>query len=67
MRDVNLELNLSSHAIKVDLKNATGADTSNFVKKSDKACLKRKINKVNIGKSMQKLILVTCYSQKLIY
>ena len=66
MRDVNLELNLSSHAIKVDLKNETGADTSNFVK-SDKACLKRKINKVNIGKSMQKLILVTCYSQKLIY
>ena len=35
-----VELNLSNYATKADLKNATGADTSQFAKKVDLANLK---------------------------
>ena len=34
---VKVELDLSKHAAKVDLKNATGVDTSDFAKKTDLA------------------------------
>ena len=34
-RDVNVKVDLSNFAIKADLKNATGVDTSKFAKKVD--------------------------------
>ena len=33
--NVKVELDLSNYATKADLKNPTGADTSNFAKKTD--------------------------------
>ena len=37
---VKVELDLSNYAIKADLKNATGVDTSSFAKKTDLVSLK---------------------------
>ena len=34
VRKMNVELDLSNYETKVDLKNATGADTSEFAKKN---------------------------------
>ena len=42
---------LSNYAIKADLKNATGVDTSNFAKKYDLASLKSEIDKSDIDTS----------------
>ena len=47
---VKVELDLSSHATKADLKNATGADTSKFVKKVDLANLKYDVDKLDDNK-----------------
>ena len=43
--NVKVELDLSNYATKVDLKNATGVDTSDFVKKTDLANLKSDVDK----------------------
>ena len=42
---VKVELDLSNYATKVDLKNATGVDTSKFAKKVDLASLKSEVDK----------------------
>ena len=44
------ELNLSNYATKVDLKNATGVDASDFAKQTDLANLKSYVNKLDIDK-----------------
>ena len=46
--NVKVELDLSNYAIKADLKNATGVDTSDFAKKTDSANLKSDIDKLDI-------------------
>ena len=47
---VKVELNLSNYAIKADLKNATGVDTSSFAKKTDLASLKFDADELYIDK-----------------
>ena len=47
---VKVELDLSNYATKADLKNATGVDTSKFVKKLDLASLKPEVDKLDIDK-----------------
>ena len=47
---VKVELDLSNHATKVYIKNATGFDTSKFTKKVDLANLKSEIHKLDISK-----------------
>ena len=47
---VKVELDLSNYATKVDLKNATGVDTSKFAKKSDSASSKSNVVKLDIDK-----------------
>ena len=44
------ELDLSNYATKRDLKNATGADTSFFAKKTDLANSKSDVDKLDIDK-----------------
>ena len=46
--NVKVELDLSNYATKVDLKNATDVDTSDFAKKTDSANLKSDIDKLDI-------------------
>ena len=48
--NVKAELDLSIYATKEDLKNATGVDTSKFIKKFDLASLKSEIDKLDIDK-----------------
>ena len=45
---VKVELDLSNHATKTDLKNATGIDTLSFAKKVDLASLKSDVDKLHI-------------------
>ena len=47
---VKVELDLSNYATKADLKNATGVDTSIFVKQVDLESLKSNVDKLDIGK-----------------
>ena len=47
---VKIESDLSNYAIKADLKNATGVDTSKFGKKVDLASLKSNVTKLDIDK-----------------
>ena len=47
---VKVELYLSNYAIKADLKNATGVDTSKFAKNVDLDNLKSDVDKVDIDK-----------------
>ena len=47
---VKVELDLSYYAIKVNLKNTKGVDTSDFDKKVDLAKLKSDVDKLNIDK-----------------
>ena len=47
---VKVELDLANYATKVDLKNATGVDTSKFAKKSDLASSKSNVVKLDIDK-----------------
>ena len=49
-RDINVRVDLSNYAIKSDLKNAAGVDTSKFAKKVDLASLKSNIDKLDIDK-----------------
>ena len=48
---LKIELDLSNYAIKADLKNAAGADTSKFAKKVDLVKLKSNVYKLDIDKS----------------
>ena len=50
-RKVKVEIDLSNYPLKVNLKNATGADTSKFAKKVDLANLKSKVDKLDFDKS----------------
>ena len=50
LREVKVELDLFNYAIKTDLKNATGIDTSSFVKKVDLASLKSNVDYLDIDK-----------------
>ena len=47
---IEVELDLSNYAIKSELKNTTGADTSDFAKKTDLASLKSNIDKLDTDK-----------------
>ena len=47
---IEVELDLSNHARKSDLKKATGADTSEFAKKTHLATLKLEVEKLEIHK-----------------
>ena len=47
---VKVELNLSNHARKADLKNAKGVDTSKLTKKVNLANLKPNVDKLYIDK-----------------
>ena len=47
---MKVQLDLSNYATKADLKNATGLDTSKFVKKVDLARLKSEADKLDIDK-----------------
>ena len=49
-RRVKVELYLFNYATKIDLKNATGVDTSSFAKKTDCANLKSDVDKLDIDK-----------------
>ena len=46
-RGVKVELDMSNYGTKADLKNATGVDTSKFVKKNDLASLKSNVDKLD--------------------
>ena len=61
-RRVKVESDLSNYATKSDLKNATGVDTSKFVKKIDLANLKSDLDQLDIDK----LVLVPVDLSKLI-
>ena len=54
--NVKIEFDLSSYATKADLKNPTGADTSDFAKKIDLASLKPDVEKLDTGKLETTLI-----------
>ena len=47
---MKVKLDLSNYAKKVDLKNATGVDTSKFAEKVDLASLKCEVDKLDIDK-----------------
>ena len=48
--DINVKVDLSNHAIKTDLKNVTGIDTSKLAEKSDLVSLKAEVDKLEIDK-----------------
>ena len=48
--DINIKVNLSNYVIKLDLKNATGFETSKLAAKSDLASLKAEIDKIDVDK-----------------
>ena len=50
VRNVKIELNLSNHATKGDLKKETGADKSEFAKRTDLASLKSEVDELDIDK-----------------
>ena len=49
-RNIKVKLDLPSDATKIDLKNATGVDTSKWATKFDLASLKSKLDKIGVGK-----------------
>ena len=49
-RNIKVELVLPSDATKIDLKNATGVDTSKWATKFYLASLKSKLEKIGVGK-----------------
>ena len=51
-----VELNLSNDVGKSDLKSETGIDTSKFTKKTDLACLKLDVDKLDIDKLKTTLV-----------
>ena len=48
--DINVDVDLSNYSKKLDLKNATGIDTSKFAAKFYLASLKAKVDKIDVGK-----------------
>ena len=48
--DINFKVDLSSYTTNIDLKNATGVDTSKLAAKSDVVCLKTKVDKIDFYK-----------------
>ena len=48
--NVKIELDLSSYATKLDLKNATSVDTSKLAAKSNLASLNSKVDKIDVEK-----------------
>ena len=50
VKNVKVELDLSSYSTKVDLKNATDIDTLDFVKNTDLVNLKTHVDKLDIDK-----------------
>ena len=48
--DINVKVDLSNYATKVDLKDATGTVTSNFALKSNLASLKIEVDKTDVDK-----------------
>ena len=48
--DINVKVDLSNYAIKSDLKNATGINTSKLAAKSDLASLKAGVDKLSVYK-----------------
>ena len=48
--NVKIEIDLSSYASNAELKNATGADASKLVAKSDLGSLKAEVDKIDIDK-----------------
>ena len=57
-KDINVKVDLSNYAIKIDLKNATGIDTSKLAPKSDLASLKVEIDKLDIDKLIIPVLLI---------
>ena len=58
---MKVELDLSKHATKADLKNATGVDTSKFAKKVD---LKSNVDKLDVDKLQNKPSNLGCLKSK---
>ena len=48
--DINVEVDLSNYATKADIKNVSHIDTSRFELQSNLACLKTKVDKLDINK-----------------
>ena len=48
--DINVKVDLSNYATKVDLKNATGVNASKFAEKIDLTILKSNVEKLDIDK-----------------
>ena len=71
--NVKGELDLSNYAIKVDLKGATVADSSNLVEKSDLASSKAEVEKIDIDKlitapdDLSKVIIVVDKVKNCVY
>ena len=49
-RDINVKVDLSNYAAKIDLKNVTHVDTSSFALKTNLANLKNEVDKLDIDK-----------------
>ena len=58
---INVKVDLSNYATKIDLKNMTHVDTSSFALKTDLVSLKTKVDKLDIDK----LVPVPVYLSKL--
>ena len=48
--DINVNVDLSNYATKLDLENESGVDTSKLAAKSDLASLKAEVDKIDIDK-----------------
>ena len=48
--DINVKVDLSNYATKLDFKNVTEVDTSKLASKSDLTSLKAKIDKIDVDK-----------------
>ena len=48
--DINVKVDLSNYATKTDIKNISVVDTSSFALKSNLACLKTEVDKLDIDK-----------------
>ena len=48
--NINVKVDLSNYATKIDFKNVTHVDTSSFALKTNLANLKTKVDKLDIGK-----------------
>ena len=49
-RNIHVKVDLFNYATKTDLKNVTHVDTSSFTPKTNLACLKPEVDKLDIGK-----------------